>query len=158
MKIKREENVGVVTAALTVMATLAERNGWGSYTVTAAEGAEKFFHELANDCPVDLACEYAWGITKEEFDEAIAADQDLRREIRRLDAALKKGLVQAGIRRAREGDTNASRLHLQALMPEKYVPTQKQKVTVDDLRTAVEGASTEELKRLAGDDSGASPG
>lgn len=133
--------MGVVSAALTVLATLADRHGWGTYTRTAAEGAEVFFHEIANDCPVDLACEYAWGITKEELDQALADDVEIRREIRRYEAALKKGLVQSGIRKAREGDTNASRLHLQALMPEKYVPPTRQAVQVElnDITKAYRG-------------------
>lgn len=140
----------MVSAALTVLATLADRHGWGTYTRTAAEGAEVFLHEVANRCPAELACEYAWGITKEELDEALAEDAELRREIRRYDAAIKKSLVQSGINKALEGDTNASRLHLQALYAEKYQPSQKVKLTVEDVANVLAGASDDEVKRLAG--------
>lgn len=147
-------------AALTVLASLAEQADWGGLSVTAAEGAAIFLHEIANDTPSDLAAEYAWGVSKEEFDAVLAGNAALGREIRRYDAAIKKGLVQSSIRKARdEGDTAASKLQLQALMPERYVPVTKSRVTVEEIAEALRGASDDEVKRSAGiEDSGTGTG
>lgn len=135
-------------AALTVLASLAEQAGWGGLSVTAAEGASIFLHEIANDTPSALAAEFAWGVSKEEFDAVIASNAALGREIRRYDAAIKKGLVQSSIRRARdEGDTAASKLQLQALMPETYVPVTKSRVTVGDIEDAMREASNDVVIR-----------
>lgn len=137
-------------AALTVLASLAEQAGWGGLSVTAAEGAAIFLHEIANDTPSDLAAEYAWGVSKEEFDAVLAGNAALGREIRRYDAAIKKGLVQSSIRKARdEGDTTASKLQLQALMPERYVPKTKSSLTIEDLREAIKTGTDDELAAIA---------
>lgn len=146
--------------AVAELARIVKESGFPHLSPDAWSATYFFWDEVfKNHGDPHHAARFAFGVTDEQmadqttpfglaFSRILAAlhFKHTRRIGRVLDANYAGALEANGIQ--------DRKLFLQAHLPEKFVPQTRTKVTIDDLRATLEGATDAELAALAGTDTG----